>query len=87
MGGNRRRAGIPSARSAEKIVRFLDQMQMDTRLTAEIEAIDHALVRPGTDQYGSCKHYCGGISAGRLQALPATTLCVACAQAREVRGA
>jgi len=75
------------ARSAEKIIRFLDQMEMDTRLTAEIEPIDQALVRLERGQYGSCKRYCGGISAGRLQALPATALCVACAQSREVRGA
>jgi RNA polymerase-binding transcription factor DksA len=66
--------------SQEKIVRFRDQM--DTRLKVEIEVIDQALVRLSPGQYGLCEHCRGDISDARLQVLSATTLCVACAQAR-----
>ena len=69
----------------EKLVRFLDQM--DARLKAEIEAIDQALVRLSAGQYGFCEQCRGDIPEGRLLALPATTLCVVCAQAREIAGA
>lgn len=69
----------------EKIVRLLDQM--DTRLKAEIDAIDQALVRLNMDQYGHCEKCRKEISDARLQALPATTLCVVCAQAKEAGGA
>ena len=68
----------------EKILRFLDQM--DTRLKAEIEVIDLALVRLNMGQYGRCEKYRGEISDAQMHALPATTLCVDCAQANEAAG-
>lgn len=68
----------------EKILRFLDRM--DTRLKAEIEAIDQALVRLNVGQYGRCEKYRKEISDARLPALSAMSLCVACAQANEAAG-
>jgi RNA polymerase-binding transcription factor DksA len=65
----------------EKIVRFCELM--DTRLKAEIEVIDQALVRLSPGQYGLYEHCRGVISEARLSA---TTLCVACAQASEAAG-
>jgi RNA polymerase-binding transcription factor DksA len=59
---------------------------MDTRLKAEIEVIDQALVRLSPGQYGLCEQCRGDISDARLQVLSAATLCVACARAREAAG-
>ena len=56
---------------------------MDTRLKAEIEVIDQALVRLSPGEYGRCEYCLGDISDARLSA---TTLCVVCAQAREAAG-
>jgi RNA polymerase-binding transcription factor DksA len=58
---------------------------MDTRLKAQIEALDQALVRFSAGQCRFCEHCRGEISDGRLQALPAMTLFVACAQAERRR--
>ena len=37
---------------------------MDTRLKVEIDAIDQALIRLGTGQFGFCEHCRGEISDG-----------------------
>lgn len=65
----------------EKMIQFLDRM--DTRLKAEIEAIDRALVKIETGEYGRCEECHQSIAQSRLQALPATPLCLSCAQAKE----
>jgi RNA polymerase-binding transcription factor DksA len=69
----------------EKMIRLLDRL--DTRIKAEIEAIDRALVRLDTGQYGKCEVCRRDIPQERLEALPAATFCLACAQVREVREA
>lgn len=69
----------------EKVIQLLDRL--DGRAKAEIEAIDQALVRIETGQYGRCE-ICGkDIPQSRLEALPAVVTCVSCAQAGEARAA
>jgi len=65
----------------ERMVQLLDRL--DERMKAEIEAIDRALVRIDTGQYGRCEQCGKAIPQSRLEALPAAALCMACAQAGE----
>ncbi len=69
----------------EKMIQFFDRM--DTRLKAEIEAIDRALVKIETGQYGRCEDCGKEIPLSRLEALPAAAVCMSCAQAREFQAA
>jgi DnaK suppressor protein len=65
----------------ENIARLLTRL--DDREREELEAIDQALARIETADYGRCT-LCGKlISEGRLLALPIATTCVECAQGRE----
>ena len=65
----------------ETMVRLLDRL--DGRAKTEIEAIDQALVRIDSGQYGRCE-VCGkDIPQSRLEALPAASRCMACEQAGE----
>lgn len=52
--------------------------QLDEREKEELEAIDHALDKMDTLQYGKCEGCAREIPFSRLQALPATPLCLAC---------
>jgi RNA polymerase-binding protein DksA len=67
----------------ESMVRLLDRL--DGRAKAEIEAIDQALVRIDSGQYGRCEACGKDIPSSRLEALPAAATCLACAQAGEAR--
>jgi RNA polymerase-binding protein DksA len=67
------------------MVRLLDRL--DGRAKAEIEEIDRALVKLGTEQYGRCEQCGKAIPQSRLEALPAAALCMACAQAGEDQAA
>ena len=69
----------------ESMVRLLDRL--DGRAKAEIEAIDRALFKLGTEQFGRCERCGKAISQPRLDALPAAALCMACEQARENQAA
>jgi DnaK suppressor protein len=69
----------------EQMIRFLDRL--DSRIKAELEAIDRALVKLDTGQYGQCEVCHRDIPQYRLEALPTATLCLACAQVREVQEA
>lgn len=69
----------------ESMVRLLDRL--DGRAKAEIEAIDQALVRIDSGQYGRCEACGKDIPQTRLEALPASTMCMACAQAGENQAA
>lgn len=61
----------------ETMVRLLDRLE--DREKQEIEAIDQALVRIESGQYGRCE-VCGKeIPQARLEAVPATARCMACA--------
>jgi DnaK suppressor protein len=65
----------------ETMVRLLDRL--DGRAKAEIEAIDQAIVRIDSGQYGRCE-VCGkAIPESRLEALPAASRCIVCEQAGE----
>ncbi|MDG4476696.1 TraR/DksA family transcriptional regulator [Thiovibrio frasassiensis] len=57
--------------------------QLDAREKEEIEAIDHALDKMDTLQYGKCEGCAKEIPLSRLQALPATPLCLACSARAE----
>ncbi len=65
----------------ETMVRLLDRL--DGRAKAEIEAIDHALVRIDSGQYGRCEICSKDIPQSRLDVSPAVTTCLACAQVGE----
>ena len=69
----------------ESMVRLLDRL--DGRSKAEIEAIDRALFKLETEQYGRCGQCGEAIPRSRLEVLPATGLCMACAQAGEKQAA
>jgi DnaK suppressor protein len=69
----------------ESMVRLLDRL--DGRAKAEIEAIDRALFKLGTGQYGRCEQCGKAIPRSRLEALTAAALCMACAQAWEKQAA
>lgn len=57
--------------------------RLDDRGKAEIEAIDTALARIATGDYGRCD-VCGkAIPAARLAAMPSAVVCVQCAVALE----
>jgi len=65
----------------ENIARLLTRLDDHDR--EALEAIEQALARIATGDYGRCA-VCGElIPEGRLEALPATDKCLACAQARE----
>ena len=69
----------------ETMVRLLDRL--DGRAKAEIEAIDRALFKLGSEQDGRCEQCNKAIPQSRLEALPAAAMCMACAQAEEARAA
>jgi len=69
----------------ERMVQLLDRL--DERMKAEIEAIDRALVKVGTTQYGRCEQCGKTIPQSRLEAAPAASRCMACAQEGEKQAA
>lgn len=69
----------------ETMVRMLDRL--DGRAKAEIEEIDRALLKLGTEQYGRCEQCGKAIPQSRLEAVPAAAKCIGCAQAWEARAA
>jgi DnaK suppressor protein len=65
----------------ESMVRLLDRQ--DGRAKSEVEAIDQAPFKLGTAQYGRCERCGKVIPQSRLEAVPATALCMACERAGE----
>jgi len=65
----------------ENIARLL--ARLDDRGKAEIEAIDAALGRIATGDYGRCDACGEPIPSARLEAMPTALVCVPCAAARE----
>ena len=65
----------------ENIARLL--ARLDDRGKAEIEAIDVALARIATGDYGRCDACGKPIPAARLDAMPTAVVCVSCAAALE----
>jgi DnaK suppressor protein len=63
----------------ENIARLLTRL--DDLGRAELEAIDRALARIESGDYGVCEECGERIPLERLRALPAAALCVPCAQA------
>jgi len=60
--------------------------QFDDREKHEIAEIDAALRRLAEDTYGICEGCGEPIAEARLQALPVTRFCMACARAQEAYG-
>jgi RNA polymerase-binding transcription factor len=52
------------------------------RTRADLQALDQARERLATGTYGTCLRCGNPIAAGRLEALPATTTCIRCANHR-----
>ncbi|MCS6291513.1 MAG: TraR/DksA family transcriptional regulator [Nitrospira sp.] len=69
----------------ETIVRLLDRL--DGREKAEIEAIDRALFKLGSEQYGRCEQCGKAIPQSRLDVVPAAAMCMVCEQAGETQAA
>jgi len=69
----------------ETMVRLLDRL--DGRAKAEIEEIDRALFKLGAEQYGRCEQCGTAIPQSRLEAVPATAMCMACDQTAETQAA
>ena len=69
----------------ETMVQLLDRL--DGRAKAEIEAIDRALFKLGSEQYGRCEQCGMAIPQPRLEAVPAAAMCMACEQAEETQAA
>ncbi len=65
----------------ETFIRLL--ARLDDQEKAEIEEIDRALGRIANGDYGRCEVCDKPIPLARLEALPATATCLACAKARE----
>ena len=65
----------------ENIARLL--ARLDERGKAEIGAIDRALARIASGDYGRCEMCAKAIPLQRLRALPAATTCAACAARME----
>jgi len=65
----------------QNIARLL--ARLDDRGKAEIEAIDAALARIATGDYGRCDACGKAIPSARLEAMPTAVVCVQCAEARE----
>ena len=69
----------------ENMVQWLDRM--DVRMKIQIEAIDRALVKVESGQYGRCE-VCGkDIPPSRLEVLPSAAMCLSCAEAWEAQTA
>jgi RNA polymerase-binding transcription factor DksA len=66
----------------ENIARML--ARLDDAGKAEIVAIDRALERIASGEYGRCVACGEPIPAGRLAAVPAAETCLPCAKAREL---
>ena len=58
---------------------------LDERGKAELEAIDGALTRIESGDYGRCQDCDEEIPLERLEALPTTTTCIHCSEERERR--
>jgi RNA polymerase-binding transcription factor DksA len=54
--------------------------RLDEAELREIEDIRRALARLDDGSYGSCARCGGSIARGRLEALPYTSVCIACAE-------
>ncbi|MBI1814966.1 MAG: TraR/DksA C4-type zinc finger protein [Deltaproteobacteria bacterium] len=72
---------LEEAAQEEVTMRLLDRL--DRRAKVEVEEIDRALARMAAGTYGFCIRCEEVIAPARLQALPATSYCIACANAAE----
>ena len=69
--------------TAQKVQLSMGLGQQEDSLMADIGAIDAAVAKMSTGQYGECE-VCGeDINIKRLEAIPWTQFCIDCARARE----
>ena len=84
-------AAIEADRTAELVERGQNQatarllVRLDDQTRREIHEIDAALERMRSGAYGRCSACGDAIVAARLRALPATALCLRCAEHAELR--
>jgi DnaK suppressor protein len=76
---------IESEVEEETMVRLLDRLE--DREKQEIEVIDRALFKLGSERYGRCEQCGKAIPQSRLEAVPAAAMCLPCEQAEETRAA
>ena len=69
----------------ESLVQLLDRLH--ERIKAEIEAIDRALVKLETAQYGRCEQCGQDIPQSRLEVVSAADMCLTCEQVGENQAA
>ncbi|HTN99674.1 MAG TPA: TraR/DksA family transcriptional regulator [Microthrixaceae bacterium] len=67
-------ADDPGTRLSER--QMLDQMS--ARQTAQLAAVDHAIQRMQLGAYGTCEECGDEIPFERLEAVPASVLCISC---------
>src|SRR5262245_13344715 len=68
----------------DRITRLISRLKERDR--QKIREIDAALNRMAAGSYGKCQKCGREVGIERLRALPATTLCINCAAARESKG-
>ncbi len=73
-----RESELEEAAQQERDARLM--ARLDLRAKHEIEEIDAALARLAEGRYGECARCGKAIAVARLRALPATRLCIRCAQ-------
>lgn len=84
-------AAIEAERTAELVERAQNEeaarllARLDEQTRREILEIDEALGRMRAGTYGRCSACEDAIAAARLRSLPATTLCLPCAEQVELR--
>jgi len=81
--GQDRETDFEERAQEDRVARVL--VQLGVHEQREIEEIDAALQRIAEGTFGMCENCQGKITDARLQALPATRLCVDCARVQEQR--
>ncbi len=60
-------------------------MTLDENVRTALSAVEHALVRMDTGEYGVCERCGAAIDDDRLLAIPTATLCITCKSSEESR--
>ena len=75
-------SGTHMADEASQVQEQITALALRRHLEELLKDLNHALARAEQGVYGVCERCGGSISVERLEALPSTTLCIACAQTR-----
>ena len=69
-------------RSAVELENDETMVALEQELQGQLQQVDRALERLEAGTYGDCTGCGEAIDLGRLEALPATPLCIECAEAQ-----